>query len=90
MLRVQILYFAIGKVGLESPHILNISSGFPDGLQAQFNHMGTTEEYLHHMCYNETLMSACDCTTETMVTYKEREDGQGEGGKKSKKKESHD
>ena len=52
--------------------------------------MGTTEEYLHHMCYNETLMSACDCTTETMVTYKEREDGQGEGGKKSKKKESHD
>ena len=35
--------------------------------QAQFNHVGTTAEYLDHMCYNETLIRSCRFETETMV-----------------------
>lgn len=35
--------------------------------QAQFNHVGTTREYLHHFCYNETLREACQFGVETAV-----------------------
>lgn len=47
--------------------------------QAQFDHMGTTEEYLYHMCSNEVLSRACGFSTETMVRHvgPRREDGQG-------------
>ena len=26
--------------------------------QAQFNHVGTTKEYLHHLCFNKTLIDS--------------------------------
>ncbi|XP_064404447.1 fucose-1-phosphate guanylyltransferase-like [Halichondria panicea] len=35
--------------------------------EAQFNHVGTTKEYLHHLCYNHTLMESLHFKTETTV-----------------------
>ncbi len=50
----------------------------PPCVQAQFNHTGTTEEYLYHMCSNGTLARAYGFTMETMVRHVERDSGQGE------------
>jgi len=37
--------------------------------QAQFNHVGTTKEYIHHMCYNKTVKQAFQFKSETAVRY---------------------
>lgn len=37
-------------------------------MQAQFNHVGTTSEYLHHLFSNDTLSQSFGFQTETMVT----------------------
>lgn len=36
-------------------------------LQALFNHVGTTQEYLHHLCQNKVLFNSFQLRTETMV-----------------------
>ena len=43
--------------------------------QAQFSHMGTTKEYLQHLCYNQTLIDSYLFKTETAVRYLSREEG---------------
>lgn len=37
-------------------------------MQAMFNHMGTTQEYLHHFCRNEVLFNSYKLGVETMVS----------------------
>ena len=32
-----------------------------------FNHMGTTHEYLYHLCRNKVLIDSCQLEAETMV-----------------------
>ncbi len=39
----------------------------PLPLQAQFNHVGTTVEYLYHLCSNHTLSQSLHFSTETAV-----------------------
>ena len=36
-------------------------------MQALFNHMGTTQEYLHHLCQNKVLFASFQLKAETMV-----------------------
>ncbi len=42
--------------------------GYPPSTpQAQFNHVGTTGEYLQHLCYNSILAQSLQFATETAV-----------------------
>ena len=45
--------------------------------QAQFNHVGTTGEYLHHLCYNQTLMKAFQFSPEVMLRHASEVKSQG-------------
>lgn len=38
-------------------------------MQAQFNHVGTTKEYINHLCFNRTLIDSFQFRNETAVRY---------------------
>ena len=38
-----------------------------NNLQAMFNHMGTAQEYLYHLCRNKVLFNSYQLKVETMV-----------------------